>query len=297
MPYIALCPTSQAMVYDLLDIQQDTYTYHQQSLAGERERKVILNGGFSVCIATYIRTYLHTVCIIILLLLHINCTYVRTYIYLCTYVCIHIRICMNILCMCAYHIRIQCEWEAPNDVTSRWTIGKFPCFHLPLLCVLPCDITLTDMLVIYPMPHTYVHSVLYLIVSVYSLSTACTFAEEDPIWESLRHAPINEAAQLVLTVWCIRTSVQSMSVHVIVNTYVCMYLFIFLIWFCRTCLVYMYASYVCTCVQYVHVSCIRTYTYVDKCGFQCCSTYVYTYVPTYVLRTVVLGCSMHGLFS
>ena len=136
--------------------------------------------------------------------------YIRTYMY------------EHIMDVCIPHKDTYvCEWEAPNDVTSRWTMGKFPCFHLPLFCVLPCDITLTDVLIIYPMPHTYVHSVLYLIVSVYSLFTAAKFAEEDPIWESLRHAPINEAAQLVLTVWCIHTSVQSMSVHVIVDTYVC----------------------------------------------------------------------------
>jgi hypothetical protein len=35
--------TYQAMVYDVLDIEQDLYVYKQQSLAGERERKVALN--------------------------------------------------------------------------------------------------------------------------------------------------------------------------------------------------------------------------------------------------------------
>ena len=47
------------MVYDVLNIEKDVYSFKQQSMAGSKDRKVTLNGKTDLCNTHHWSTTLH----------------------------------------------------------------------------------------------------------------------------------------------------------------------------------------------------------------------------------------------
>ena len=165
-------------MYDVLDIEQDLYVYKQQSLAGERERKVALNGECAHTYCSYVLRWDTYVCGFSHKGPSGLCNlYMRMYVpYVCMY-CIYVlyvcTVCMYICTVCTY-------------VLYTLVAGQSDCAVVQVFVFLFDD---------------YVCDVLLLLFSLLEMLLFTGFAaylcavEEDPIWDTLRHLPINEAAE------------------------------------------------------------------------------------------------------